>query len=111
MHVSSLFQDADNNNYDLKRARKSSTFYVIRYRHKLCEEERIRCSLAIMRTDALITIDGQIALDTDRSIDLGTSHSRRCQFNITSVWQVVVQHQQLRAYKERRSVVESMASE
>jgi hypothetical protein len=43
-------------------AKKSSTFYVIRYRHKLCEEERIRCSLAIMKTDSLITIDGKIHL-------------------------------------------------
>ena len=33
---------------------------MIRYRHKLCEEERIRCSLAIMKTDSLVTIDGII---------------------------------------------------
>lgn len=43
----------------MKIARKSPTFYVIRYRHKLCEEERIRCSLAIMKTDTLVTIDGR----------------------------------------------------
>ena len=53
-----FFKDTENN-YDLKIARKSPTFYVIRYRHKLCEEERIRCSLAIMKTDSLVTIDGK----------------------------------------------------
>ena len=47
------------NDYDLSQARKSSTFYVIRYRHKLCEEERHRCSLAIMKTDSIVTIDGK----------------------------------------------------
>jgi len=45
----------------LKSSRKSSTFYVIRYRHKLCDEERYRCSLAIMKTDGIITIDGVIS--------------------------------------------------
>jgi hypothetical protein len=54
------FQMDIKDNYNLKLAKKSSTFYVIRYRHKLCEEERIRCSLAIMKTDSLITIDGKI---------------------------------------------------
>ncbi len=44
----------------MSKSRKSSTFYVIRYRHKLCEEERIRCSLAIMKTDSLVTIDGVV---------------------------------------------------
>jgi hypothetical protein len=58
--IESGFQMDAENNYDLKIARKSSTFYVIRYRHKLCEEERIRCSLAIMKTDSLVTIDGKI---------------------------------------------------
>lgn len=53
------FQDGMND-YDLSKSRKSPTFYVIRYRHKLCEEERLRCSLAIMKTDALVTIDGEI---------------------------------------------------
>jgi hypothetical protein len=64
----SLFQDAENN-YNVKPARKSSSFYVIRYRHKLCEEERLRCSLAIMKTDSLVTIDGRI-VDRDRSDQL-----------------------------------------
>ncbi|CAF4418477.1 unnamed protein product, partial [Adineta steineri] len=54
-----FLKDTDND-YDLTIARKSSTFYVIRYRHKLCEEERIRCSLAIMKTDSLVTIDGVV---------------------------------------------------
>ncbi|CAF3360401.1 unnamed protein product [Rotaria sp. Silwood1] len=58
--LESGFQMDAENNYDLKIARKSSTFYVIRYRHKLCKEERIRCSLAIMKTDSLITIDGVV---------------------------------------------------
>ncbi|CAF1359598.1 unnamed protein product [Adineta steineri] len=56
--LESGFQMDTDNDYDLTIARKSSTFYVIRYRHKLCEEERIRCSLAIMKTDSLVTIDG-----------------------------------------------------
>lgn len=58
--LESGFQMDAKNDYDLSVARKSSTFYVIRYRHKLCEEERIRCSLAIMKTDSLVTIDGKI---------------------------------------------------
>ncbi|CAF1006887.1 unnamed protein product [Rotaria sordida] len=58
--LESGFQMDAENNYDLKIARKSSTFYVIRYRHKLCEKERIRCSLAIMKTDSLVTIDGVV---------------------------------------------------
>ncbi|UJR36366.1 hypothetical protein I4U23_029092 [Adineta vaga] len=58
--LESGFQMDTENNYNIKNARKSSTFYVIRYRHKLCEEERIRCSLAIMKTDSLITIDGVV---------------------------------------------------
>ena len=56
--LESGFQMDAENDYDITISRKSSTFYVIRYRHKLCEEERIRCSLAIMKTDSLITIDG-----------------------------------------------------
>jgi hypothetical protein len=59
--LESGFQMDTEDNYNLKLAKKSSTFYVIRYRHKLCEEERIRCSLAIMKTDTLITIDGKIS--------------------------------------------------
>ncbi|CAF3384159.1 unnamed protein product [Rotaria sp. Silwood1] len=58
--LESGFQMDAENNYDLKIARKSSTFYVIRYRHKLCEKECIRCSLAIMKTDSLVTIDGVV---------------------------------------------------
>ncbi|CAF2638789.1 unnamed protein product [Rotaria sp. Silwood2] len=58
--LESGFQMDAENDYDLTIARKSSTFYVIRYRHKLCEEERIRCSLAIMKTDSLVTIDGVV---------------------------------------------------
>ncbi|CAF0979372.1 unnamed protein product [Rotaria magnacalcarata] len=58
--LESGFQMDAENDYDLNIARKSSTFYVIRYRHKLCEEERIRCSLAIMKTDSLVTIDGVV---------------------------------------------------
>ncbi|CAF1097175.1 unnamed protein product [Adineta steineri] len=58
--LESGFQMDVNNNSDLKIARKSPTFYVIRYRHKLCEEERIRCSLAIMKTDSVVTIDGVV---------------------------------------------------
>ncbi|CAF0884604.1 unnamed protein product [Adineta ricciae] len=58
--LESGFQTDTDNDYDLTKTRKSSTFYVIRYRHKLCEEERIRCSLAIMKTDSLVTIDGVV---------------------------------------------------
>ncbi|UJR09741.1 hypothetical protein I4U23_013970 [Adineta vaga] len=58
--LESGFQMDTDNDYDLTKTRKSSTFYVIRYRHKLCEEERIRCSLAIMKTDSLVTIDGVV---------------------------------------------------
>ncbi|CAF0782300.1 unnamed protein product [Adineta ricciae] len=54
------FQMDTENNYNIKSARKSSTFYVIRYRHKLCDEERTRCSLALMKTDTLVTIDGVV---------------------------------------------------
>ncbi len=56
--IESGFQMDVDNDYNLTIARKSPTFYVIRYRHKLCEEERIRCSLAIMKTDSLVTING-----------------------------------------------------
>ncbi|CAF0979595.1 unnamed protein product [Rotaria magnacalcarata] len=56
--LESGFQMDTENNYDIRIARKSSTFYVIRYRHKLCDKERITCSLAIMKTDALVTING-----------------------------------------------------
>ncbi|CAF1121073.1 unnamed protein product, partial [Didymodactylos carnosus] len=54
------FQMVADNDYDLTSSKKSSTFYVIRYRHKLCEEENLRCCLAIMKTDTLVTIDGVI---------------------------------------------------
>ncbi|CAF3214162.1 unnamed protein product [Rotaria socialis] len=58
--LESGFQMDTENNYDIRIARKSSTFYVIRYRHKLCDKERVTCSLAIMKTDALVTIDGVV---------------------------------------------------
>lgn len=57
--VSFFFEDAENN-FDLNPSRKSSTFYVIRYRHKLCNDEKARCSLAVMKTDSVITMNGEI---------------------------------------------------
>ncbi|CAF1551386.1 unnamed protein product [Didymodactylos carnosus] len=54
------FQMVADNEYDLTSSKKSDTFYVIRYHHKLCGEENLCCSLAIMKTDTLVTVDGVI---------------------------------------------------